>query len=112
MKDNERKILEDAIEAAMEEPDKGDPVLPWIIAAAEPIFDNAARDAKVKAAIFYREKIEELLDLAGAGPALPCRSCGKRVRFLETKTGKKAPITVDGFSHFIDCPGAKEHRKR
>lgn len=66
--------------------------------------------AKVAAAKFYREKIKKLLDLVGATTELPCQSCGRRIRFITTKKGKFMPITVDGVSHFADCPNASVHR--
>jgi hypothetical protein len=42
---------------------------------------------------------------------IPCRSCGKPIRFVETKTGKKRPVDADtGRSHFETCEHAEEHR--
>lgn len=53
-----------------------------------------------------------------------CRSCGAKIIFLFTKTGRSAPIDADTVkpedveldlahhvSHFATCPNAKQHRK-
>jgi hypothetical protein len=41
-----------------------------------------------------------------------CRSCGVAIVFVETSKGRRMPVTQEGISHFIDCPGAATHRRR
>ncbi len=42
---------------------------------------------------------------------LNCRKCGEPIIFLETKKGKKMPITLSLISHFADCEFAGSFRK-
>jgi len=55
-----------------------------------------------------------------------CRSCQQVVYWIETRSGKRMPVSVKypgafppsnredgtGISHFVDCPNAKMHRRR
>jgi len=50
-------------------------------------------------------------------PAAPidtrtCRSCGARIAWLRTTSGRLAPVNADGISHFATCPQAEDWRKR
>jgi len=50
---------------------------------------------------------------AGTFPTT-CRAkdCGKRIYFVKTDRGGMLPVTEEGFSHFLDCPAAKDFSKR
>jgi hypothetical protein len=40
---------------------------------------------------------------------LPCKGCGKPIRFVRSQTtGKMVPLTESGLNHFLDCPKANE----
>jgi predicted metal-binding protein len=41
-----------------------------------------------------------------------CRSCGARIAWLRTTSGRLAPVNADGISHFATCPQAEDWRKR
>lgn len=44
-------------------------------------------------------------------PVRSCMSCGQRIYWIETRSGKRMPVNADGFeSHFASCPKADEHR--
>ena len=55
------------------------------------------------------QRILALFAALGAQPTT-C-SCGATIYFLTTRSGKQAPLTVGGLSHFADCPHAAQHRK-
>lgn|GEM_PF-6131839 len=40
-----------------------------------------------------------------------CRSCPAAIAWCLTKASKRAPLNLDGTSHFADCPGAANHRR-
>jgi hypothetical protein len=40
------------------------------------------------------------------------RSCGARIAWLRTTSGRLAPVNADGISHFATCPQAEDWRKR
>jgi hypothetical protein len=40
-----------------------------------------------------------------------CRACGAPMNWCETKAGKRAPLNLDGTSHFATCPDAERFRK-
>jgi len=47
---------------------------------------------------------------------LHCRSCGARIRWGKTNSGRACPadaMPIDGkhYSHFETCPNAPQHRK-
>jgi len=65
---------------------------------------------KAESAGFYRRSVVALYRAIGFDEG-ECRSCGRKVWWVETKNGKRAPYTVDGVSHFADCPSAGQHRK-
>jgi len=69
-----------------------------------------ASDARAKAAAFYRKAIAGLYRVLGLDEG-QCSSCHGRIWWVVTKNGRPAPYTVDGVSHFADCPTAKQHRK-
>ena len=39
-----------------------------------------------------------------------CRKCPAPVVWVTSKTGKPSPLNLDGTSHFINCPGARQVR--
>ncbi len=42
-----------------------------------------------------------------------CTKCGKKIWFVKNhKTGKDSPITNEALNHFVDCPFAKEFRRK
>lgn len=65
---------------------------------------------RAETARWYRSTIALLLKAIG-GEAGTCKSCGKDITWIVTKTGKRAPVTVDGLNHFADCAHAATHRK-
>jgi len=42
----------------------------------------------------------------------PCRNCQREIIFMKTHNGKIMPVTLGLESHFIDCPGAKQFRRK
>lgn len=40
-----------------------------------------------------------------------CGSCGATIYWCITATWKRAPLDIDGNSHFTTCPNAARHRK-
>ncbi len=54
--------------------------------------------------------MEKLLGLI-AGSPVPCRGCRASVYWVTHKNGKRAPYTVAGLNHFVDCPAAKEFKR-
>lgn len=44
-------------------------------------------------------------------PEKACRSCGGRMFWIVTASGRKMPLNPDGTSHFASCPDADAHRK-
>ena len=72
---------------------------------------NLIEADRMDAARFYRHNIVALYKAIGADEG-KCRHCGKRIWWVTTKSGKPSPSTVDGLSHFADCPGASNFRKR
>lgn len=40
-----------------------------------------------------------------------CKDCGRTIWFIRGKSGKFNPVTDEGLSHFIDCPGAARFRR-
>lgn len=57
-----------------------------------------------------RVNVRRLLDVVGG--RAQCRSCGAEIWFVKTKAGKSAPYTAEALSHFADCPGAQEFRRK
>jgi hypothetical protein len=72
---------------------------------------RGAPGQKAAAALYYRDAIVKLYRALGFDEG-NCRSCGKHIWWVVTKNGKRAPYTVDGISHFADCPHAKKHRSK
>jgi len=58
-----------------------------------------------------RENIHRLLELV-AEEKRECKACGATIYFVVHKSGKRAPYTGDALNHFIDCPRAREFRKK
>lgn len=40
-----------------------------------------------------------------------CSSCGASMFMVRSRHGRLVPYTVDGISHFADCPDAARHRR-
>ncbi len=40
-----------------------------------------------------------------------CRSCGASILWCVTPKGRKAPVNLDGSSHFSTCPTAERWRR-
>lgn len=59
---------------------------------------------------WYRSNVRLLMQQLGVDEA-KCSSCGAAIWWIETKAGKRAPISQDGLSHFADCAHAALHRK-
>ena len=62
-------------------------------------------------AAYYRSNIALLMKSIGAELG-ECRSCGRSIWWVRTKTGKPAPFTGDGLNHFADCKTAAQHRRK
>ena len=57
------------------------------------------------------ERMETLLKLV-AEEVRPCKACGAMLAMVRHfKTGKLAPYTMAGLSHWVDCPQAAKFRK-
>lgn len=41
-----------------------------------------------------------------------CRHCNERIYWVKSKRGKNMPIQADALSHFAECPGADDFRRR
>lgn len=41
-----------------------------------------------------------------------CNGCGREIFFVHHENGRWAPYTTSGLPHFIDCPKAKQFRKK
>lgn len=54
------------------------------------------------------ERIKDLVKAVGQEGQ--CRGCGRKIWWIVTKNGKKAPYTDEGLNHFADCPKANEFR--
>lgn len=77
----------------------------------------------------------QLFPIPAGTPRAGCRSCGQHIYWIVTASGRRMPVAVKphlgegftgaivpsddadgtdgcGYSHFIDCPRADEHRKR
>ncbi len=50
--------------------------------------------------------------LAAVGQRGACRGCGREIWWLVHSNGKRAPYTRAGLNHFIDCPRAKEFKRK
>ena len=58
------------------------------------------------------ERMRKLLDLIGV-EFRPCSGCGVQLVFvIHRKTGARTPYTYDGLNHFINCPDAKQFKRR
>lgn len=57
-----------------------------------------------------QRRILTLFAALGAGQDAACRGCGRRIWWLTTKAGKKAPYTAAASIHFADCPAAKRFK--
>ena len=62
--------------------------------------------------VIKRLKMNVLRLLNQVGVKGRCRGCAKEVWWVEVKSGKNAPYTVEGISHFVDCPVAEKFRKK
>jgi hypothetical protein len=56
------------------------------------------------------ERIRRLLELA-AEETRCCKACGALLFFVRHNNGKRAPYTVDGLNHFINCPAAQQFKR-
>lgn len=41
-----------------------------------------------------------------------CRSCGEKIKWVESPNGKHIPYNLNGICHFETCPQAPKWRKR
>ncbi len=60
------------------------------------------------------EQLEKRLRdlLSQIGRADTCRGCGKIIVWVMHRNRKWVPYTAHGLNHFIDCPNAKDFRKK
>jgi uncharacterized protein with PIN domain len=58
-----------------------------------------------------KERLVKLFGLI-AEEKRPCRACAQELWFVRHKNGKVAPYTADGTNHFINCPHAKEFKRK
>lgn len=69
-------------------------------------------------------KYQERVPAPGKRAANTCRSCGREIAWLRTRSGANMPVNAETVelgdeqfdpkrhvSHFSDCPGADEHRR-
>lgn len=54
-------------------------------------------------------RFRRLLDQVGDRSR--CKACGAEIWWVKHHSGKKAPYTVEGISHFADCPHAEQFRR-
>jgi hypothetical protein len=60
---------------------------------------------------WLERRIQLVLERAtGGAPVRYCRGCGRNVWWLAMPSGKRAPYTTEGLSHFVDCPQAQQFR--
>ena len=64
--------------------------------------------ALVNCYITWRDRVRAFLKVLSN--EAKCRSCGATIYWVMTKNNKRAPYSVDGISHFADCPNASSHR--
>ena len=78
---------------------------------------QTARDLPADAAR-YRVALAELAERTcalltrTAKEVRPCKACGTTLYFLEHNNGKVAPYTADATNHFMNCPEAKQFRRK
>jgi hypothetical protein len=66
--------------------------------------DGDPLDACIQA---QRDAMQRLLKQL-AFEVRPCKACGAQLYMVTHVNGKKAPYTVAGLNHFIDCPEAEQ----
>lgn len=59
----------------------------------------------------FEKEVGKRLEEAGI-TIKECRSCKRRIFFIQTKEGRIAPLTLELRNHFIDCPDSKYFKKR
>lgn len=76
------------------------------------MIQNKNKDKRKLQIIHLKGGAEVLVDWNTIGE---CKSCGVKIWWAKTKTGKMMPINVIGAaeweSHFASCPDAKKFRK-
>ncbi len=56
---------------------------------------------------------EAILNLLyNAGDPGTCRGCNALIYWITHRNGKKTPYTPAGLNHFIDCPAAKNFKRK
>jgi len=75
---------------------------------AKLIADNSPLNYQAACSIIA-EHVKPLL--TSVGDETTCKGCGAKIYFIKHKNGKKAPYSVIGQSHFIDCSQAKQFKK-
>lgn len=55
-------------------------------------------------------KITEFMDKIGNRSK--CKGCGKEIWWIVHASGSVAPYTEEGLNHFINCPKAKDFRRK
>jgi len=79
--------------------------------------DEELREASVSSeelrlALFaFENRVLDLLERI-AKQIRPCKACGTTLYFLEHSNGKVAPYTADATNHFVNCPEAKQFRRK
>jgi hypothetical protein len=56
------------------------------------------------------DRLRRLLELT-AEESRTCKACGTLLFFIRHRNGIRAPYTVDGLNHFLNCPQASQFRK-
>jgi hypothetical protein len=77
---------------------------PWAEPAEESELEKSRRYSR-----WLESNIERLLKQIG-GPG-NCSACDAPIYWLTLKSGKKAPYTPKGVSHFSDCPSKAAFRR-
>ena len=60
-------------------------------------------------AYVVKELLAPLLEVVGQRGR--CRGCGAEIYWIEHRNRKRAPYTVHGINHFIDCPQSAKFKR-
>jgi hypothetical protein len=71
---------------------------------------EAAKDRDL-ALFAFENRVLDLLKRT-AKELRPCKACGIMLYFIEHSNGKVAPYTADATNHFVNCPEAKQFRRK
>lgn len=58
----------------------------------------------------WEANLKELLKIIGSPNT--CDDCGRNIVWVNTKTGTRLSVTLQGVPHVADCPKAAEFRKK